>query len=80
MSRSTKKHPFNGITTTKSEKQDKRIANKRLRLKAKQQIKNMVDPDADVFPVINEVSDVWVFGKDGKFRFDPDEYKKLMRK
>ena len=41
MGKSKKKHPFSGITTSETEKKDKQIANKRLRLRAKQKLKHM---------------------------------------
>ena len=80
MGKSKKKHPFSGISTSETEKKDKQIANKRLRLRAKQKLKHMEDPDAEVFQEKEEVSNVYSFDKDGKCRFDPEFYPKLMRK
>ena len=80
MGKSKKKHPFSGISTSETEKKDKQIANKRLRLRAKQKLKHMEDPDAEVFPEKEEVSNVYNFNKDGKCRFDPELPPKLMRK
>jgi hypothetical protein len=62
MSRSRKKTPKTGITTADSEKNDKRLANRLFRRKTKSQLKNGESP----FINIKEVSDVWLFDKDGK--------------
>ena len=80
MGKSRKKPPFSGIPTSETEKRDKQIANKRLRLRAKQKLKHMEDPDEEVFPEKEEVSNVYNVNKDGKFRFDPELPPKLMRK
>lgn len=58
MSRSKRKTPVFGITTARTEKQDKRMANRKLRRKTR------VDPENA--PALREVSDVWGFAKDGK--------------
>lgn len=62
MSRSKKKTPIIGNAKCRSEKEDKTIANRRLRRAHKQAI----DRGADVLPMQNEISKVWSFGKDGK--------------
>jgi hypothetical protein len=82
MSRSRKKNPFTGHTVCDSDKKDKQIANRRLRIKTRQKIKSMVDYDDEVLLEIDDVSDTWNFAKDGKFRFNPDskDGKKLIRK
>ncbi len=71
MSRSRRKTPKIGITTTRSEKEDKRVANRALRRKVRQGKSELM---------IRDVSDVWAFGKDGKSRFDPHKRPKDMRK
>lgn len=38
------------------------------------------DPEADVLPVLRELSNVWSMTKDGKMIFDPQKYPKFMRK
>lgn len=74
MSRSFKKTPISGNCVCRSEKQDKRIANRRLRRAEKQAIKIGKD-----LPLVDEISNVWDFGKDGKhYMKEPDE--KDMRK
>ncbi len=74
MSRSKKKTPVTGMTTARSEKEDKRHANRILRRVSK--------PDPENAPALREVSDVWGMAKDGKVRFDPTDKagRKLMRK
>lgn len=62
MSRSRKHTPKGGITTSASEKADKRHANRRLRLATSQALHR----EAEVMPELREVSDVWGFAKDGK--------------
>ncbi len=62
MSRSRKKNRIRGITTDISEKQDKRDANRKYRRMLKQFVKS----GREDLPLVREVSDVWVFGKDGK--------------
>lgn len=78
MSRSRKKHPFCGITTATSEKDDKRLAHKAYRQALRRL--DLSDPDNLVVPLLREVSNVWGFAKDGKWRFDPAEHPKWMRK
>ena len=79
MSRSRRSFPACGITTARSEKQDKRIYNRRFRHRSKQSLVAF-DPEADVLPVLRELSNVWSMTKDGKMIFDPQKYPKLMRK
>lgn len=78
MSRSRRKRPFSGITTSDTEKQDKRIANRKLRRKVK--VRLATDPEPDVLPHVREVSDPWGMAKDGKMRFDPERHPGLLRK
>lgn len=69
MSRSYIKRTYHGITTADSEKQDKRLANRRLRRYVNQLLTNNQDPD--ILPVIKEVSNRWSMDKDGRI-YDPD--------
>lgn len=78
MSRSRKKRPFSGITTAKSEKQEKQLANRRVRRVNKSLL--AFTNDETQLQLIREVSDVWCMSKDGKQRFDPETYPELMRK
>lgn len=62
MSRSVKKTPKKGVTGAKSEKDDKREANRKLRRTNKVKLKaGNAEPKS-----IKEVSNVWGFEKDGK--------------
>lgn len=61
MSRSLRHSPFMGITCCDSEKSDKRIANRKLRRRVIEAIRGDREP-----PVMREVSNVWLFGKDGR--------------
>ena len=76
MSRSQKKRPFSGITTAKSEKQEKRLANRRERLA----VMAALGDESGALPHRREVSDVWAMSKDGKRRFDPVRHPKMLRK
>ncbi len=71
MSRSRRHAPVCGITTARSEKQDKRQANRCLRRKVR---------SGHLELELLDVSDVWSFSKDGRARFDPRKHPKLMRK
>lgn len=85
MSNSYRKNPVTGTTTSTSEKEDKRLANRRLRRVNKARVKLGLEA-----LTLKEISDVWDFNKDGKSRFDwmknerdphwRKMYKKLIRK
>lgn len=77
MSRSRRKRPVRGISSSDSDKQDKRIANRRLRRKVRAVLP--AGPDG-VLPALREVSCVWGFAKDDKRRFDPAREPAGMRK
>ena len=78
MSRSRRKLPFIGITTAVSEKEDKRIANR----KERRINRNILHTTVDDTLLRNkrEVGNPWLFAKDGKSRFDPQAYPELVRK
>lgn len=78
VSRSRKKRPISGITLADSEKQDKRLANRKLRRRVNQTL--AVDPEADVFPLLRKVSDPWTMAKDGKYGFDLHRFAGVIRK
>ena len=75
MARSYRRTPIFGITCSRSEKQDKRIANRRLR----HALKQAVDRGDEILPMLRELSDVWSFAKDGR-HYDPRASEKDMRK
>lgn len=62
MGKSYKKTPKRGITSARTEKEDKRKANRKLRHIHRRQ----VHKGTVLFALLREVSDVWAFGKDGK--------------
>ncbi|MGH2372430.1 MAG: hypothetical protein ACREOC_18040 [Gemmatimonadales bacterium] len=78
MSRSRKKTAIAGITNARSEKLDKRLANRKARRRAREAVR--VTPAADVFPVLRAVSNVWTFSKDGKRFFAQERYPEGLRK
>lgn len=78
MSRSNKKSPVIGNTTTTSEKEDKRIANRSERRINK--VLLFKTDDETALKDKREVSNVYGFGKDGKQRIDPNKYSKELRK
>jgi hypothetical protein len=75
MSRSEKKTKIRGITTAKSEKENKQEANRKYRRIVKQKVKSN---ESDI-PEIRETSNVWSFDKDGK-RYDSKMTDKDLRK
>jgi hypothetical protein len=77
MSRSRRRTPICGIATADSEKRDKRIANRKLRRKAR--VATRVDAEGEM-PARREVSNPWCMDKDGKTRFDPARHPESMRK
>jgi hypothetical protein len=62
MSRSRRKTPIMGMTTCRSEKKDKQIANRKLRVA----VRTAMAAGADLMPMLNEISSVWSMGKDGR--------------
>ena len=62
----------------KSEKQEKRVANRRIRRVNKSLLAGTYDETQ--LRRKREVSNVWCMSKDGKQRFDPELYPELMRK
>ena len=77
MSRSRKKTSIGGITTAVSEKQDKRIYNRRYRRVCKQSLH--IDHQQEL-PILKEYSNPWCMNKDGKKWFVAKKYPKRMRK
>ena len=75
MSRSKKKTKIQEITTAKSEKENKREANRKLRRIVKQK----VNSGKTELPELREVSNVWSFDKDGK-RYNPEMTERELRK
>jgi len=61
MSRSYRKSPFIGVTCARSEKDDKRVANRRYRRRVSSSLISGRE-----MPLIREVSEVYLFSKDGR--------------
>lgn len=70
MARSRRKSPYTGWTTAKSEKYDKTLARKKLRVATRKAFAT----DAELFPELRDVSDVWLFMKDGRQRITDERY------
>lgn len=78
MSRSFKKTAIFAITTSPSEKEDKKEWHSNFRSKAKQNLNKAVLEDTlDEFTDINvlDVSNEWNFAKDGKIFYSEDDLK-----
>lgn len=82
MSRSRRRNAICGITTARSEKADKRQANRRLRVRSRSTTAHAGSDSATdlVWPGMRDVSNPWSMAKDGKLRFDPARWPRLMRK
>lgn len=80
MSRSFNKHPVMGMTTARSEKYDKRLANRRWRRGERLRIIAMRDPDQFVLFPQDSYSNVWSMDKDGRQRFSAIEHPEWLRK
>lgn len=78
MSRSYRKNPVTGWTMSSSEKGDKRFYNRSLRRINRRLL--TLGRDQVLFKDKREVMDIWSMNKDGKMRFDPQEFPKYMRK
>lgn len=72
MSRSHRKHPFTGITTCASERDDKQRSHRAWRHAVRRRLDaDLLSDDAKPLPHWHEYSDPWSWGKDGHLRFDP---------
>lgn len=79
MSRSYKKTPISGFTTAKSEKEDKRFANRLFRRASR----NLIKANREPFYKLIEVCNIWDFAKDGRVYYDKEavkRYPKVLRK
>jgi hypothetical protein len=66
------------VTTARSEKQDKRLYNRRFRRACKQALH--IDPARELLPRLREYSNLGAMDKDGKVWFDPKDRPELLRK
>jgi len=78
MGRSRKATPIMGNGTARSERGDKRVANRRLRRRVRQALAN--SPWPSILPHRREVSYPWTMAKDGKRWFDREQFPEEMRK
>lgn len=67
MSRSRRKTPIYGITTARSEKQDKKLWHQRMRACERDRLRHSLDdPEAHLTTLVLEVSNRWSMDKDGR--------------
>ncbi len=77
MSRSKRKTPIIGITTSESEKADKVASHRRIR----RVVKQAITPELETpLPLEHQLTNTWSMAKDGKRYFDRKEEIRLMRK
>ena len=76
MSRSKRKTPVRGMSSSESEKADKSASHRKLRRVARV----AVEQGEPVLPLERELTNTWSMDKDGKRRFDPVKNPRLMRK
>lgn len=76
MSRSRRRHPFTGWTKAKSDRYFKRLASRKVRHANKVRL----EQDCEWFFHTYELTDPYLSNKDGRMRFDPDEFPAYMRK
>jgi hypothetical protein len=77
MSRSRRKTPIAGVTAAASDKVSKAVSNRAQRQALKRS--TATDPESPP-PTREQALDRWSMAKEGKFRFDPKESPKRMRK
>lgn len=78
MARSRRRHPFSGITTAESDKQEKIVLNRRVRHRNSQLLRG--DGDEARLKDARVLYSDSLCAKDGKSRFDPARFPELMRK
>jgi hypothetical protein len=75
MSRSRRHTPVTGITKSESDKRDKVLAHRRQR----RRVRTAMASGREDVATHRKAGDIWGFAKDGKQRFDPRRWPKLMR-
>lgn len=78
MSRSRKRTRISGITTAESKKQDKRLANRKVRRAVKRALQT--SERVEILPHRRELTNPWAMAKDGKRWFDPARFPEVLRK
>jgi hypothetical protein len=76
MSRSRRKTPITGVTKSESDKRDKVLAHRRQR----HRVRTALASGRLEIATRRKAGNLWSFAKDGKRRFDPRRWPKLMRK
>jgi len=76
MSRSRRHTPVTGITKSESDKRDKVLAHRRQR----RRVRTAMASGREDVATRRKAGDVWSVAKDGKSRFDPTQFPKLMHK
>ncbi|PQV63870.1 hypothetical protein B1R32_10877 [Abditibacterium utsteinense] len=77
MSRSRRKTPVCGNCVCRSERSEKISWHRKMRREIASRLRQSEEV---LMPLDKEVSDIWDFGKDGKRRFDPQQFPQEMRK
>ena len=77
MARSRRKNPFRGLTLADSEKADKVASHRRYRKALKQALSSTLETP---LPLERQLTNAWSMAKEGKARFDPRAYPRMMRK
>ena len=83
MSRSRKSLPICGLTLVESEKQDKQAWHRRMRRRERQRLGIVPPVEADDYltTAVREISDPWLFAKDGKqYVSNVEEAREIVRK
>ena len=83
MTRSRRKTPKVGVTTARSEKDDKRVMNSRMRRRTKVFMTQLIEHIENTpFPIPDEVMNKWTMAKDGKVyvRKGSSYYNQALRK
>jgi hypothetical protein len=78
MSRSRRRRPFSGITSASSEKEDKVLGHRRARRVNAPRLHATLDDTTLVHE--RHFLNPWLMAKDGKQRFDPFRFPRLLRK
>ena len=82
MSRSVRKAPIMGITTCRSEREDKQLWHRRWRAHERTAMAStpLDDEDGKLPEFVEQLSDVWAMGKDGRQYWPVAEQKKTARR
>ena len=83
MSRSRKSLPICGLTLVESEKHDKQVWHRRMRRRERQRLGAVTPVGAEDYltTVVHEISDPWLFAKDGKqYVANEEEAREVVRK